>query len=280
MQNRRKPSYREIFQRNYGVFSETEQKSIRNARVMIVGCGGVGGTVAIELCRSGVENFLLVEPDTYSVTNMNRQASCYSDTLGMNKAEALRKDMLRINKECEIDIIKSVIPIKELGSRMSDSSVLMASADDFAYSIIASRIAKKMGIPSVIGLPLGSLVRVWSSTEESPDIEDYFALPKNEPDYRALHDALYNSEEKHIYARWAQKHCDWNEEWAEGYAKNEFSLAQIAPIVYMAASLAALEILKLITRRWEPVVFPRYWRITPTYAGIDEFRFKEYHDPR
>jgi len=163
---------------------------------------------------------------------------------------------------------------------MSGSSVIMASADDFAYSIIASRIAKKAGIPSVIGLPLGSLVRVWSNTAESPDIEDYFALPKNEPDYMALYDALYNSEEKRIYARWAQKHCGWSEEWAKGYAENELSLAQIAPIVYMAASLAALEILKLITRRWEPVVFPRYWRITPTDAGIDEFNLKEYHDPR
>jgi len=280
MQSRREPSYREIFQRNYGVFSETEQNSIRHARVMIVGCGGVGGTVAIELCRSGIENFLLVEPDVYSVTNMNRQVSCYSDTLGMDKAEALKKDMLRINEECEIGIIKSVIPIEELGSKMSGSSVLMSSADDFAYSIIASRIAKKAGIPSVIGLPLGSLVRVWSNTEESPNIEDYFALPKNEPNYRALYDALYNSEEKRIYARWAQKHCGWSEEWARGYAENELSLAQIAPMTWIASSLAALEILKLITRRWEPVVFPRYWRITPVYAGIDEFNLKEYHDPR
>jgi len=42
-------------------------------------------------------------------------------------------------------------------------------------------------------------------------------------------------------------------------------------MTWIASSLAALEILKLITRRWEPVVFPRYWKVTPTDTGIKEF---------
>ncbi|MDY6985585.1 MAG: ThiF family adenylyltransferase [Candidatus Thermoplasmatota archaeon] len=265
-------SYEEIFQRNYGIFTSEEQERIKKARVIIVGCGGVGGTVSIELCRSGVEHFMLVEPDVYSDTNMNRQISCYTDTLGKNKAEALKKDIARINGKCEIEVVDSTIPLEHLEQYLKGYDVLISSADDFAYSIVATRIAKRIGIPSVIGFPVGSLARIWTSTPGSPDIEDYFALPKNEPDYRALHEALYGAKGRLNYARWAQRRCSWSAEWASGYASSKLSLSQIAPVVWLTSSLVSLEALKCITHKWEPVVFPRYWKITPTSAGIEELK--------
>jgi hypothetical protein len=266
----RKPSYDELFQRNYGIFSEEEQDHIRRAHVMATGCGGVGGTAVIELCRCGVENFTLVEPDVYSTTNINRQISCYMDTLGKNKAEALKEDMMRINDECDIRVINEAVPVEDLERHLRGEDVLVASADDFAYSIVAARTAKKLGIPSVIGLPVGSFVRVWTNVRDSPPIEDYFALPKDEPDYRTLYDALYCEFGRKKYARWAQRHCDWGANWADGYAEGKISLSQIAPMTWLASSLVALEVIKLITHRWEPVVFPRYWKITPNSADIDE----------
>jgi len=262
--------YEDVFQRNYGIFSEEEQERIRQAHVTVIGCGGIGGTVAIELCRSGVEHFVLVEPDTYSITNMNRQILCYRDTLGRNKAEALKEDMLRINEECRIEVIRGVIPVEELKDFLKD--VLVASADDFAYSIIASRIAKKLSIPSVIGLPCGSLVRVWTNTDCSPDIENYFALPKNEPDYKTLYEALYGERGRRNYAGWAQRWCDWSAEWAAGYAEGKLSLSQIAPVVWLTSSIVALEVIKCLTHKWEPVVFPKYWKITPASAEIAELK--------
>jgi len=166
--------YREIFQRNYGVFSETEQNGIRNARVMIVGCGEVGGSAAIILARSGVEHFLLVDDDVFELSNINRQAGSYVDTLGMSKVDVLREEILRINPEAGIELIKERIRPEDLARYLEGKNALLSSADDFAYSIIASRMAKKAEIPSVIGFPIGSLVRVWSNTEDSPDIEEHF----------------------------------------------------------------------------------------------------------
>ena len=53
--------YEELFERNYGVFTEEEQARIRDARVVIVGCGGIGGATAITLARSGLGHFVLYE---------------------------------------------------------------------------------------------------------------------------------------------------------------------------------------------------------------------------
>jgi tRNA A37 threonylcarbamoyladenosine dehydratase len=53
--------YKQAFQRNYGIFTNDEQEKIRNAKILLVGCGGVGGVMAILLARCGVENFVLVD---------------------------------------------------------------------------------------------------------------------------------------------------------------------------------------------------------------------------
>ncbi|HQP31124.1 MAG TPA: ThiF family adenylyltransferase, partial [Deltaproteobacteria bacterium] len=66
-------TYQELFARNYGIFSQAEQERLRQACILIVGCGGIGGTVAVMLARSGVGRFILVEFDDYSPSNMNRQ---------------------------------------------------------------------------------------------------------------------------------------------------------------------------------------------------------------
>ncbi|MFB0532808.1 MAG: ThiF family adenylyltransferase, partial [Desulfatiglandales bacterium] len=46
--------YEELFQRNYGIFSRDEQQRIQRSSILIIGCGGIGGSVAIMLARSGV----------------------------------------------------------------------------------------------------------------------------------------------------------------------------------------------------------------------------------
>jgi tRNA A37 threonylcarbamoyladenosine dehydratase len=76
--------YEKLFQRNYGIFSRDEQQRIRQASILILGCGGIGGLVAIILARSGVSQF--VDFDSYEPTNMNRQIACFVDTIGRNKA--------------------------------------------------------------------------------------------------------------------------------------------------------------------------------------------------
>jgi len=263
--------YGELFQRNYGIFSEEEQERIREAEIILTGCGEIGGATAILLARSGAEHLTLADDDSFEISNTNRQAGSYVDTAGRKKVEVLREEIARINPEADVTTIDSRIGIEDLEGHLRDKDVLVASADDFAYSIVAARIAKKLGIPSVIGLPVGSFVRVWTNVRDSPPIEDYFALPKDEPDYGTLYEALYCESGRKRYARWAQRRCDWGADWADGYAEGRISLSQIAPMTWLASSLVALEVIKLITHRWEPVVFPRYWKITPNSAGIKIF---------
>jgi len=62
-------NYDEFFQRNLGIFEPEEQERIKDAKVLIIGCGGIGGVIAIALARSSVGHFVLMEPEVYELSS-------------------------------------------------------------------------------------------------------------------------------------------------------------------------------------------------------------------
>lgn len=67
-------------------------------RVLVIGCGGLGGYVAEELARLNVDYLILVDGDYYTESNMNRQIGALFSTLGKNKAEVMLSRVRDISK--------------------------------------------------------------------------------------------------------------------------------------------------------------------------------------
>lgn len=95
-------------------FSRTElllgsgaMQKLKNARVAVFGLGGVGGYVVEALARSGIGALDLVDHDTISPTNINRQLLALHSTIGMDKAEAARNRVLDINPELTVTVHKT-----------------------------------------------------------------------------------------------------------------------------------------------------------------------------
>ena len=77
---------------------------LKNARVAVFGVGGVGGFAAEALVRSGVGHIDLIDNDTVSLTNLNRQIIALHSTIGRYKTEVARERFLDINPELDINI--------------------------------------------------------------------------------------------------------------------------------------------------------------------------------
>lgn len=77
---------------------------LNNARVAVFGLGGVGGALCEALARAGVGTLTLIDGDTVSVTNINRQIIATHSTVGMLKTEAVRARVLDINPDCRVEI--------------------------------------------------------------------------------------------------------------------------------------------------------------------------------
>ena len=82
---------------------------LKNAHVLVVGLGGVGGYCAEQLCRAGIGNLTIVDGDTVSVTNINRQIIATNDTVGQLKAKVFEERLHSINPECNITTIAEFI---------------------------------------------------------------------------------------------------------------------------------------------------------------------------
>ena len=73
---------------------------LQKARVAVFGIGGVGGYTVEALARSGVGQLDLIDSDTVSVSNINRQILATHSTVGMLKVDAAKKRVLDINPNC------------------------------------------------------------------------------------------------------------------------------------------------------------------------------------
>ncbi|MBQ8382870.1 MAG: tRNA threonylcarbamoyladenosine dehydratase [Clostridia bacterium] len=92
----------EIFSRTALLFGEGAVEALSHKTVALFGLGGVGGNAAEALVRAGVGKLLLIDNDTVSPSNLNRQLIALQSTIGMPKTRALAKRLRDINPDVEI----------------------------------------------------------------------------------------------------------------------------------------------------------------------------------
>ncbi len=87
---------------NQGALDLDEQQKLIRSSVTVCGCGGLGGLVIEDLARIGVGRLRIVDPDFFTVSNLNRQIGALYSTLGTNKAEVMAKRVEKINSFCRV----------------------------------------------------------------------------------------------------------------------------------------------------------------------------------
>ena len=92
----------ERFSRSELLIGKDGATRVRGARVAVFGIGGVGGHAAEALARSGVGKIDLIDADTVSVSNLNRQIVALGSTVGRAKVEVMKERILDINPWCEV----------------------------------------------------------------------------------------------------------------------------------------------------------------------------------
>lgn len=97
----------EQFLRTEMLLGEAAIARLENARVAVFGLGGVGGYVVEALARAGIGQLDLIDHDTVSISNLNRQILALHSTLGMPKVEAARNRILDINPNCTVRVYQT-----------------------------------------------------------------------------------------------------------------------------------------------------------------------------
>jgi len=99
---------KDIFKRTGLLVGAEAMGKISEAKVILFGTGGVGSWCAESLIRSGIKHLTMVDMDTVSITNVNRQLPATTLTVGQVKVEVLKNRLLEINPDAVINAIEGI----------------------------------------------------------------------------------------------------------------------------------------------------------------------------
>jgi len=140
--------------------------------------------------------------------------------------------------------------------------------DEWPLSLSVLDVVRKTK-PAVMAYPVGALGRVSVFMANSPSVAECLAMPYGFG-YEQLADYTERPEARRLLQYYVTE-GSWREDWFEEWTVGKRPHAQICPIVWITATLAAQEVVKLVSGKWKPVVAPRYWHVTPENSTVRRF---------
>ena len=151
----------EQFSRIEALIGGDAMEILQNAKVAVFGVGGVGGYAVEALARSGVGKFDLIDNDTVSVSNLNRQIIATVDTIGKPKVEVMRDRILSINPKAEVTVRQEFfLPEKKEEYNFSEYAYVVDAVDTVTAKIAIIQFSKEAGVPVISSMGLLSVVTV------------------------------------------------------------------------------------------------------------------------
>jgi molybdopterin/thiamine biosynthesis adenylyltransferase len=153
--------YRQITVRNRGLISDADQARVRNATILVAGCGSVGGAAIEPLVRMGAEHLILAEPDVYDLHNINRQSVRLQD-VGRNKAEVFRESIGDINPYASVGVEAHGITPENVERVVRDASVILDAIDvttkpPLRAKFLLHKAARQFHKPVIAGYDIAGL---------------------------------------------------------------------------------------------------------------------------
>ncbi len=186
--------------------------SLNQAKVLIVGLGGLGSPVAMYLAAAGVGHLVLVDFDRVDLSNLQRQIVHDTAQIGQYKTLSAQNKLQALNPNIQISILNQALDEVVLEQQLDKINVVVDASDNFAtrFAINAACVRTKTPLVSGAALRWGGQVAV------------FLPAQKNSPCYHCLYD---NNEEQ-------QETCS-----QQGI---------IAPLVGIIGSIQAVEVIKIL----------------------------------
>lgn len=200
-------------------FDVAGQEKLLQARVLIVGLGGLGCPAAMYLAAAGVGQLTLVDHDKVDLSNLQRQIAHTTASVGQFKVESAQATLLALNPTVRVSAIKQRLEGEALSALVGEHDVVLDCTDNFTTRFALNAACVRHKVPLVSGAAIRLEAQVSVFDPRRPE----------SPCYRCL----YGEDEE------ADMSCAQN--------------GVIAPLVGIIGSLQALEAMKLIGGFGEPL---------------------------
>ena len=146
---------------------EEGQRRLLDARVLMVGAGGLGCPAALYLAAAGVGTLGIVDNDFVDVSNLQRQILHRTDGIGQLKTESARQTLLALNPRLKVELFSERLAEERIDVIFSGFDLIVDGSDNFATRYLINDAAVRVGLPVVSGsvYRFEGQVGVFSATE-------------------------------------------------------------------------------------------------------------------
>lgn len=194
------------------------QEKLKAARVLIVGLGGLGCAAAPYLAAAGVGHLTLVDFDTVSLSNLQRQILHRDARIGMAKVDSARIELSAINPHSHVDAVDGQLDDEQMAAQIAANDLVLDCTDNVATRDLLNRLCHAQSKPLVSG----AAIRMEGQLS-------VFTYQADEPCYRCL---------------------------SRLFGDNALTCVEagvMAPLVGTIGTLQAMEAIKLLTQYGQPL---------------------------
>ncbi|WP_279161305.1 HesA/MoeB/ThiF family protein [Muribaculum intestinale] len=149
------------------------QRAIERGRVLVVGAGGLGSPVCLYLAAAGVGTIGIVDADTVSLSNLQRQIIHHTSDIGRPKVESAAVKMKAINPHVNVVTVGEMLTSRNSSSFVEGYDIVVDCTDNFDTRLLVNDTCVALGTPMVYGavqrmagqiftyLPGGADYRAW-----------------------------------------------------------------------------------------------------------------------
>lgn len=162
---------------------ENGQLKLKNAKVVVIGAGGLGCPVLQYLAASGIGTLGIVDFDQVELHNLHRQILYTEDTVGTPKVTSAKSILERLNPNCNFITFEEKLTSNNVEHLLSPFDVIVDGCDNFTTRYLVNDTCVKLGKPLVYGsiLKFEGQIAVFNH-KGSKNLRDLFPLPPNPED--------------------------------------------------------------------------------------------------
>ena len=152
------------------------QQKLADARVLIIGVGGLGSPVSMYLAAGGVGHIVLVDHDHVDLSNLQRQIVHTTPNIGRLKVESASETLSALNPDIKITMINHQLDEKELEQEFVAADVVVDATDNFTARFAMNAASVKTGTPLVSGAAVRFEAQVSVFNPRNPESPCYRCL--------------------------------------------------------------------------------------------------------
>ena len=141
----------ERYTRNHSTISQQQQIMLKDKKIAIVGCGGLGGNIAMALARIGVGHLLLIDSDIFDITNLNRQIFSDEADIGLPKSPITKTKLETINSTIKIDALQIKVDNSNVKELIKDFDLVFDGLDNIETRLLLEDACIELAIPLIQG---------------------------------------------------------------------------------------------------------------------------------